>query len=309
MAPSGTILSISANPSRIALNGTSTITIIGRKPDGNPLNPGTEIRLGASLGSVPSFVTADRNGSATAIFHSDGRLGTATITAETGSATGSGPPTTSDSSGDSSGLSSASVSIQVGNAAKTIIFQPTPTTLPATGGKVNLLAIVRDANGQALPNQAVNFTTDLGTLRSRGATVTTDALGQAKDVLTLSEQDLANNASSVTVTAQSTGGDGAAVSQTATIHIQSDRPSASFTFDKGGTDLEVQFIDTSTSPGALTYSWNFGDNSSSTEPSPSHLYAAAGTYTVVLTVTGASGLSDTATARVTVPVTAQGNGS
>ncbi len=37
---------------------------------------------------------------------------------------------------------------------------------------------------------------------------------------------------------------------------------------------------------AVSYSWNFGDSTAaSTETSPSHVYAAAGTYTVVLTAT------------------------
>ena len=55
----------------------------------------------------------------------------------------------------------------------------------------------------------------------------------ARDTLRLSEQDLANNASSVTVTVHATGAAGAAVTQTATIRIQGDRPVASFTYDKG----------------------------------------------------------------------------
>ena len=123
----------------------------------------------------------------------------------------------------------------------------------------------------------------------------------------LTEQDLANNASSVTVAVHATGAAGAAVTQMATIHIQGDRPVASFTYDKGSTELEVLFVDTSTGPGDLTYSWNFGDGASATGSSPRHTYAAAGSYTVVLTVSS-GGLSDTATARITVPVTAQGNG-
>jgi PKD repeat protein len=307
VAPTGSILAISASPSRIALNGTSTITVIGRKPDGNPLNPGTEIQMSATLGSITSIVTTNSSGTATATYQSNGLFGTAKITASIGTSSGGG--TMTSDSGSSSGVATASIDVQVGNAAKTIVLQPTPTSLPTSGGSVMLLAIIRDENGQPLANQGVNFTTDLGTLASKGNTITTNSSGVARDTLKLSAADLSNNASAVMVSVLSIGADGAAVTQTATIHIQGDRPVASFTFDKGGTDLEVQFIDTSTSQGALTYSWNFGDGASSTQSSPSHLYAAAGTYTVVLTVTDASGLSDTATARVTVPDTTQGNGS
>lgn len=302
VAPSGSILAVSANPSRIALNGSSTITIIGRKPDGNPLNPGTEIHLSATLGSIPSIVTTNGSGTATATFQSNGRLGTAKITVSIGTS----GTMTSDSA--STGLSMASIDVQVGSVAKTIILQPTPTTLPASGGTVSLLAVLRDDSGQPLANQGVNFTTNLGTLGSRGNTVTTNSSGVARDTLRLTEQDLSNNASSVTVAVHATGGEGNLVTETATIQIQGDRPVASFTYDKGNTDLEVQFIDTSTGPGDLTYSWNFGDGASATGSSPSHTYAAPGSYTVVLTVSS-GGLSDTATARITVPVTAQGNGS
>jgi len=319
VAPNGTILTISANPSQIALNGESIITVIGRKPDGNPLNPGTEVRLIASLGSIDPIVTTDRNGRATATFRGDGRLGTATITAQTGGSTGgtgTGTGTGTGSGGSSSGAGSATVEVQVGRTAGTILLQPTPTSLTLNGGKVNLLAIVRDSAGQPLANQGVNFTTDYGTLGSRGATVTTNARGEARDTVTLSASDLSNNVATVTITAQTagggtggTGGTGTGLlSATATIHIQGDRPVASFSYQQGSSPQEVQFIDISTSSGALTYSWNFGDNSSSTQSSPTHLYAAPGTYTVVLTITDTSGFSDTATARITVPVTTPGNG-
>ena len=52
---------------------------------------------------------------------------------------------------------------------------------------------------------------------------------------------------------------------------------------------------------ALTYAWNFGDNSTGTGVSPSHTYAGPGTYTVSLTAMNASGLTGTATATVTIP--------
>jgi PKD repeat protein len=72
-------------------------------------------------------------------------------------------------------------------------------------------------------------------------------------------------------------------------------PVASFTASptSGPAPLAVQFTDTSTgSP--TSWTWNFGDGTSSTSQHPSHTYTAAGTYTVSLTVANAIG-SDTVT--------------
>lgn len=78
-------------------------------------------------------------------------------------------------------------------------------------------------------------------------------------------------------------------------------PTANFTF--AATGLTVAFTDTSTdSGGSITsYAWTFGDGATSTAASPSHSYAAAGTYSVTETVTdGASGKTSTKTVSVTV---------
>ena len=52
-------------------------------------------------------------------------------------------------------------------------------------------------------------------------------------------------------------------------------------------DLVVAF--NAMSPNADSYSWNFGDGNSSTDPDPVHTYAAVGTYQVSLTVTNGCG--------------------
>jgi hypothetical protein len=50
----------------------------------------------------------------------------------------------------------------------------------------------------------------------------------------------------------------------------------------------------------VSYRWEFGDGTTSTESDPTHTYAAAGTYTVSLTVTDDTGQTGTTTQQVTV---------
>lgn len=63
--------------------------------------------------------------------------------------------------------------------------------------------------------------------------------------------------------------------------------------------LAAQFNNSSTSAGATTHSWDFGDGQMSTQASPSHVYAASGTYTVCLIVNSPCG-ADTTCQQVTI---------
>ena len=74
-------------------------------------------------------------------------------------------------------------------------------------------------------------------------------------------------------------------------------PVVDFTAQQTG-PLTVQFNDVS-SNSPTQWNWDFGDGSTSTDANPAHVYAAAGTYTVNLTVSNADG-SDTASKAITV---------
>ena len=67
-----------------------------------------------------------------------------------------------------------------------------------------------------------------------------------------------------------------------------DKPIASFQFEVSTDNfLEVTF--TNFSQNATSYLWDFGDGETSTEKDVTHVYAAAGNYTVKLTVSNADG--------------------
>ncbi|MFL6259521.1 MAG: Ig-like domain-containing protein [Thermoanaerobaculia bacterium] len=150
VAPSGTILTINANPTQIALNGRSTITVVGRKPDGNPLNPGTEIRLMAERGTIDSIVTTDSNGTATTVFHADGRAGAVKISAATGG-----------------GDAKAETSVQVGQATDqkpTVLITVSPNNI-LIKETATVTLIVRNADGTSVgAGQTVIVTSTLGTI-------------------------------------------------------------------------------------------------------------------------------------------------
>jgi PKD repeat protein len=73
-------------------------------------------------------------------------------------------------------------------------------------------------------------------------------------------------------------------------------PTAAFsvTPTSGDAPLTVQFTDTSTG-GATSWSWDFGDGHTSTAQNPSHLYTDPGTFTVTLTASNSNGSSTAST--------------
>ncbi|MFT5777469.1 MAG: PKD repeat protein [Crocinitomicaceae bacterium] len=76
--------------------------------------------------------------------------------------------------------------------------------------------------------------------------------------------------------------------QTVTV-LTCTNPVAGFTV--AGSDPTYDFTNTSTTTGTVTYSWDFGDATSSILADPSHTYTTNGTFIVVLTITDSCGTS------------------
>lgn len=173
VAPEGTVLTISANPVTIPTNGTSTITVTGRKPNGLPITEGTLVRFSTTIGQIEESVPANAEGVARATLRGDGRAGKATVKATTGAVEG------------------VEAEIDIGSPASSITLQTSATNIPEIGGELSLQAAVRDPQAQPQPNAQVQFSSPVGQLASGGAFVVTDAGGIARDTLTVTEADLA----------------------------------------------------------------------------------------------------------------------
>lgn len=57
--------------------------------------------------------------------------------------------------------------------------------------------------------------------------------------------------------------------------------------------VTINFTNTSTGSGILSYFWDFGDGGTSTLPNPSHTYLSTGSFTVTLVVTSSTGCGNT----------------
>ena len=107
------------------------------------------------------------------------------------------------------------------------------------------------------------------------------------------------------VTLTVTEPDGDTSTATDTVTVADTVPTAQFTVDfpSGPEPHTIQTSEFSTvyaGDAPLTYLWNFGDGTTSTEKEPAHTYTQNGSFTVTLTVTDNDGSTDTATTVITV---------
>ncbi len=175
VAPTGSVLSITANPTQINLNGgTARITVTGFKPDGNPLNPGTQLVMSTDIGDLVdpttgaliSVIEVAGNGQAVALLRADGRPGAAMVTA------------TLTTGGDATAMAT----VQIG---ETVESQPT-LVLSANPSIVDVLELSRISilarNSDGTPvgsNQRIRLTSNLGTLHSSSSASDTRIIDSA----------------------------------------------------------------------------------------------------------------------------------
>jgi PKD repeat protein len=80
-------------------------------------------------------------------------------------------------------------------------------------------------------------------------------------------------------------------------------PTAAFTETVTGSSVSFDGSTSTDAEGPIaSYAWNFGDGTTGTGATPTHVYAAGGSYDVVLTVTDGSGATDSVTREVTIEV-------
>jgi gliding motility-associated-like protein len=106
------------------------------------------------------------------------------------------------------------------------------------------------------------------------------------------------------LTIQDQGGCGSTSGSQVSVRVNGPEPGFFYSPGRVLMGNTVYFSNTTNSYGAsgTTYHWDFGDGTSSTDASPSHLYSVPGTYTVTLTATGGTGNTCTLSASQTIVV-------
>jgi hypothetical protein len=192
VAPEGATLTVTANPSKIQILGSSSITILARKMDGTPVNGGTEITLSTNLGEIEPLVATNSSGVALATLTGDGRIGTATVQAFSGAA------------------GEATIDVQIGSLAAFIEITAQPSIIPRDGGTTALRAVAFDSDGAPLVGAFMTFSSEIGLLDSGGESIQTDTSGQASDTLTVTRNDMSSLTYSFFLVTVSTSGEGGA---------------------------------------------------------------------------------------------------
>ena len=278
-APTDSAVTLFANNTVVALNGSVEITANVTEPGGVPVQNGTQVVFTTTLGFLDPPEARTSSGRATVRLNAGGASGLAQIRAFSG------------------GAQAEALEIRVGAAAATqLTVSATPSAVGANGGTAEILAVATGENNQRLPGVPVNFGTSAGALRD--ATVITDGNGEARTQLTTTREAIVTatigsvSATTtvrvttrpiITLTGPSTAiGEGETTAFTVNVQPQANGDAVR--------DVVIDFGDGDRrSLGALTGSRTI-----------QKVYARKGTYTVTVSVFDTGGETTTAATGVTV---------
>ena len=272
-APSNSTVTLTTAASFVPTGGSTTVTAFVAESSGTAVQNGTTVRFSTNLGRVDPVEVQTRNGYAEATFLAGDSSGVAQVRATSGGIGGA-------ADGDTAGAApSNTVQITVGAAAvETIALSANPSTVPAGGGTVDLVATVVNASGGGLSGVPVTFTTSAGQLGA--SVVLTDAAGQARTTLTTDRTTTVSAAAGAKTSNQVTINANVAV--TASLSSTGDAP-VMMTSQRWTFTVTLSPND-GTAPQPTEFEWDFGDGSTATTNggSTSHIYTlGAGTAQTV----------------------------
>ena len=305
-APSQSTITLTAGQRVLALNASAEVTAVVVESSGTSVQNGTAVRFSTTLGRVDPVEVETRNGVATTTFYAGSTSGIADVRATSGAAGGT---TAAGTGANATSTATNVVTFTIGAAAvKTVTVRANPSSVPASGGTVEVSAVVLDANGQGVAGIPVTFRADQGTLTNIVSTsnatgvatvgLTTNVLtnvfadaGSAPQATTIVTLQVAP---SITVTCLASG----STSSAGPSCTQNVGQPVTFTITKGGTSSSL-----------VSAVLTFGDGESATlgaissVASVTHSYSSVNAYTATVTATDGNG--QTTTASVAGNVTAR----
>jgi hypothetical protein len=181
LAPTKSIITLSAPTRVLPSNGTTPITASVIEQAGTPVQNGTTVRFTTTLGRVDPVEVQTTNGLAITTFFAGPNSGIAQISGHSGAATGGTAGTGTDATATGGNV----VSITIGAAAvETVSVRANPSSVGPNGGTVEVIATVVGQSGQPVEGVVVTFNTDQGSLGS--TTAVTNSNGEARTTLTTS---------------------------------------------------------------------------------------------------------------------------
>ena len=253
----------------------------------SPLDPNQGVPGAGQPNAFDASASSDPDGTITAYAWDFGDDQTATGAKPTHTYQMAGTYTVTLTVTDSDGQT-ATTSQTVSVAGPTPTFSASPSS-PLEGTPVSFDASASgDTQGSALKSYSWNFSDDGSTQSgSLTATHTFSHFGSVYVTLTLTDTS------------------GFTSSYTQKLIVADELPTASFSVTTAapGSGQPTAFDASASSDpdGAISaYAWDFGDGTTATGATPSHVFAGPGSYTVALTVTDSDGSSSTSTQMITI---------